>query len=243
MTKILQNCLAVFSLIALNTLLQVNTANAQVRAYTKQQYNQTNAGGFFQSVNGQTDLRMPLPDTGKIFTGKIMWLLDGAGNWVETGSIKGYTSPDGISTPTYWAGEYYGRQKVVNNVTTYLRRLIGSSGSTGPKSFQVIVGQANGSSYNWDFYVNNTYIGSFDSPKNTFPYMQVGMETNNGCGNFVSGTYSDSLYIYTPTKTWQSWGANVVASPPDSRVIWSSSYSQANQKVTFTSGINAGCSY
>jgi hypothetical protein len=243
MIKFLRGNFVILNIVVLSTLLQLNVANSQDRAYTKQEHRQTNAGGFFRSVNGQSDLKMPVPDTKKVFVGKIMWLLDGAGNWVETGSVKGYTAPDGISTPTYWAGEYYGRQKIVNGVTTYLRRLIGSSGSTGAKSFQVMVGQANGSLYNWDFYVNNTYIGSFDSPKNTFPYMQVGMETNNGCGNFVSGTYADSLYIYTPTKAWQQWGTNVGVSPKDTRVPWSSSYSQVNQKITFTSGTNVDCYY
>lgn len=206
-------------------------------AYAKQQYNQTNVGGYFQSVNGQTDLSPPLNDTTKnIAITKEMWLLDSSGNWVETGSLKGYTAPDGISATTYWAGEYYARQKIVNGSPVYQRKYIGSSGSTGSKIFQVNVGQANGSSYSWGFYLNNAYVGSFDSPNSSFPYTQIGIETNNGCSNYLSGTYVDSMYILTPSKTWAKWGTNVIDGDNKKIAAWDSVYSSTNQRITFSSG-------
>ncbi|MGB3205173.1 MAG: hypothetical protein WBB28_09310 [Crinalium sp.] len=222
--------------VVLSTVALPNNAQAQ-RAYAKQQLNSTNAGGFFYSVNGQTDLSVPSIDPNRnIFITKEMWLLDASGNWVEMGTVKGYTSADGISSSTsYWAGEYYARQKVVNGVTTYLRRFTGTSGSTGSKSFQINVGQASGSSFNWDFYLDGSYIGSFDSPKSTFPYMQIGTETNNGCSNYVSGTYADSLYYYTPTNGWQQWGTNVIDGDNNLISGWDSTYNATNQRITFTS--------
>jgi hypothetical protein len=207
------------------------------RAYAKQQYQQTNTGGYFQSVNGQTDLSPPSLDPNNIiFLTKEMWLIDTSGNWVETGSVKGYTAPDGVSATTYWAGEYYARQKIVNGNPVYQRKYIGSSGSTGSKVFQVNVGQASGSSYSWDFYLNNSYVGSFDSPSSSFPYAQIGIETNNGCSNYSNGTYVDSMYILTPSKTWAKWGSSVVDADNKKIAAWDSVYSSTNQRIIFNSG-------
>jgi hypothetical protein len=225
-----------FSAFTLSQFIGLRTSYAQ-NAYAKQQYNQTNVGGYFQSVNGQVDLFPPSIDPNKnIFVTKEMWLLDTSGNWVETGSVKGYTAPDGISATTYWAGEYYARQKIVNGNPVYQRKFIGTSGSTGSKIFQVNVGQASGSSYSWNFYLNNSYAGSFDSPKSSFPYAQVGIETNNGCSNYRNGTYADSLYILTPSKTWAQWGSNVIDGDNKKVAAWDSVYSSASQRITFSSG-------
>ncbi|MCY7276770.1 MAG: hypothetical protein LH702_24305 [Phormidesmis sp. CAN_BIN44] len=236
---------SIISVFAVFTALGFS-GNAQAQnAYAKQQLNQTNAGGFFRSVNGQTDLVPPSPDpTQKIFVTKEMWLLDELGNWVEMGSVKGYTAADGISSTTAWAGEYYARQKVVSGVTTYLRRYIGTTGSTGAKSFQINIGTGSGALVNWDFYLNGTYLGSFDSPKSSFPYMQVGIESNNGCSNYTSGTYADSLYYYTTgtTKSWQQWNTTPVDGDNKKIAAWDSVYNSTAQKITFLSGAKpAGC--
>ncbi len=225
-----------FSALTFSQCIDAGSSYAQ-NAYAKQQYNQTNVGGYFQSVNGQTDLSPPSFDPNEnIFVTKEMWLLDASGNWVETGSVKGYTAPDGISATIYWAGEYYARQKIVNGNPVYQRKFIGTSGSTGSKIFQINVGTASGSSYSWDFYLNNTYAGSFDSPNSNFPYAQVGIETNNGCSNYSNGTYADSLYILTPSKTWAKWGTTVIDGDNKKVAAWDSVYSSANQRITFFSG-------
>jgi hypothetical protein len=228
--------------LAFSQFVDIGALQAQ-NAYAKQQYNQTNVGGYFQSVNGQTDLNPPSTDPNKnIFITKEMWLLDTSGNWVEIGSVKGYTAPDGISATTYWAGEYYARQKIVNGNPVYQRKFIGASGSTGSKIFQINVGNASGSSYSWDFYLDKSHVGSFDSPKSSFPHAQVGIETNNGCSNYRSGTYADSLYILTSSKAWEKWGTNVVDGDNKKVAAWDSSYSSANQRVTFSSGAKpSGC--
>lgn len=226
-----------FSSFIFSQYMLCSIAQADTRAYAKQQYKQLNVGGYFQSVNGQSDL---FPYSTNFMT-KEMWLIDELGNWVETGSLKGYTSPDGISATTYWAGEYYARQKIVNGNPIYQRKYIGSSGSTGSKIFQVNVGQASGSSYSWDFYLNNAYVGSFDSPNSSFPYVQIGIESGHNCSTYRSGTYVDSLYTLTPSKTWAKWGT-MVGTADNKLAPWNSVYSLANQNIIFNSGAKpSGC--
>jgi hypothetical protein len=225
--------------------VSIESAQAQ-NAYSKQQYNQTNSGGYFRSVNGQTNLQLPSVDPGKkIFITKEMWLLDASGNWVETGTVKGYTSEDGLSpTTVYWAGEYYASQQVVNGVQKYKRTLVGTSGSTGSKTFNVYRDPATQGPYAWNFYVNGLYVGQVSHPKGSFPYAQVGIETNNGCTNYTSGTYSDSLYILPPGsgQALTKWGTNVINADNKKIASWASTYNSTTQRVTFTSGAKpAGC--
>lgn len=87
-------------------------------------------GGRFKTNKGQEDLINPgsnatVANRDK-FIVKTMWLIGRAANgddeWVEVGSLKGWTAQDGGSTNTsYWAGHYYARQKVVNGIKSYFR--------------------------------------------------------------------------------------------------------------------------
>jgi hypothetical protein len=145
-------------------------------------------------------LTFPSIDPNKnILITKEMWLLDASGNWVEIGTVKGHTSEDRLSTSTlYWEGEYYASQQITNGVQKYKRTLLGTSGSTGSKTFNVYRDPATLSPCSWLFYVNGLYVGQVNHAQGSFPYAQIGIETNNGCSNYLSGTYADSMYILPP---------------------------------------------
>lgn len=229
------------SLAVMSPWINVHIASGQTQntsnAYAKQQLNQTNIGGFFQSVYGQQDLAPPNPDTTyKIFVSKEMWLLDGGGNWVEIGDIKGYSAPDGVSSTKYWAGHYYAKQRTNgSNSPIYQRILIGPYNPTGAHTYQATRGSASNSLWIWNFSIDNgAYRGSLYSNNSSFPYMQVGIETNNGLSKFRSGTYANSLYHLNTSNAWTNWPSSGVLDGDNGRIpSWNSVYDGTNRKINF----------
>jgi hypothetical protein len=122
--------------------------------------------------------------------------------------------------------------------------LVGNSGSTGSKTFNIYRDPATQNPYYWYFYVNGLYVGQISSSKGSFPYAQIGIETNNGCSNYLNGTYADNLYVLPPGQgqSLTKWGSNVVDGDNKRIASWDSSYNTTNQKITFNSGSKpAGC--
>jgi len=226
------------SILALAPFANIQLASAQ-NAYAKQQLNQTNTGGYFYSLNGQEDLAPPSPDTTyKLFITKEMWLLDGRGNWVETGTVKGYTSPDGVSSSTeYWAGHYYAKQRT-NGTTSplYQRILIGPYKPTGAHSYQLERDTSTGFAWNWTILIDGgDYIGTVAANNSSFPYMQVGLETNNGYSKFKNGTVANSMYYRNTSDSWTKWPSSGLLDGDNGKIPdWNSVYNGVNNSITFS---------
>jgi hypothetical protein len=227
--------------------VSARSAAAQ-NAYIRQAIFQTGiTGAKFRANLGQEDLINPGPNAtasnrNKFIT-KETWLL-APSEWVETGTVKGWTSQNGSSSnQSYWAGSYYARQKVVNGVQSYFRAYTGNSGATGTPSYQVnYAGLVNGVPY-WNFYVNGSFVGSLDHTKTQFNQMQIGIETNSTCSSFRNGTVSDSIQFRNSGGNWANWNTVSVGSYPLNPIsTWSSQYVSAGNLVAFNRTANpANC--
>lgn len=164
-----------------------------------------------------------------------MWLLAPGGNWVEMGNVKGYTAPDGVSTTQYWAGHYYAKQRTNGtNPPIYQRILFGVSGVTGAHSFQIEKTGSSGGLYSWSFALNNVNQGGLSSNNASFPYMQGGIETNNGLSKFRSGTTIESMYYRDTANVWKAWPTTGVVDGDNLKIpSWNSVYDGANRRITF----------
>jgi hypothetical protein len=230
-------------------LSAIAPAIAQSRYLRRAIINQTVTGGKFTARFGQEDLQSPPANAPVICrkekAAKVTWVIGPASNgvdseWVEMGSVKGWTNQSGLSNEptTYHAGSYYARQNFVNNQLSYFRSYAGASGVVGAKNYQINYAGLVAGKHRWNFYVDGSLAGSLDSTRPSFPQVQVGLEASSGYVLFFSPTRSDGLQWRNSSGTWQNWSTSSITGADNPAAInagWSSAYTGGvlNQ-VTFT---------
>jgi hypothetical protein len=243
-----------YIVITSSSLLAQSSASGAV--YARQAIGSSSAtfsGGFYRNVAGNEDLylfqRNPVDSISKQqYAAKTMWLIGpSSDNWIEAGSLSGWTSVDGNTTnTTFWKGNYYAKED--NGV--YKRFFIGSQNATGNYTFQLDRGSQSGSVYNWALQVKSASGASLSIPithsKNAFSEMQVGIETGNACNGFRSGTYADSLHFKDSGgfKTWSTLTSVVNTDKNNNTSVASrsSSYNKTGNFVTYGYQKNINCS-